>query len=225
MKILKEWNWFEKSWLIIFTVINIIVFFYSKDSVLGLIAALTGMLSVILVAKGKISNYYFGIVNVVLYGFISYQSKYYGEAMLNLGYFLPMQLIGLVMWSKNQVNVDEKNEVKTERMKAKEIIFWSTVSIVGILIYGMILKKIGNALPYADAFTNVLSIIAMILMLKRYIEQWAVWILIDIVSIYMWFFIKSNYNITIMWIAYLINAVYGLVNWMILYKKERGQLN
>ncbi len=223
MKILKEWNWFEKSWLIIFTVINIIVFFYSKDSVLGLIAALTGMLSVILVAKGKISNYYFGIVNVVLYGFISYQSKYYGEAMLNLGYFLPMQLIGLVMWSKNQVNVDEKNEVKTERMKAKEIIFWSTVSIVGILIYGMILKKIGNALPYADAFTNVLSIIAMILMLKRYIEQWAVWILIDIVSIYMWFFIKSNYNITIMWIAYLINAVYGLVNWMILYKKERGQ--
>ena len=223
MKILKEWNWFEKSWLIIFTVINIIVFFYSKDSVLGLIAALTGMLSVILVAKGKISNYYFGIVNVVLYGFISYQSKYYGEAMLNLGYFLPMQLIGLVMWSKNQVNVDEKTEVKTERMKAKEIIFWFTVSIVGILIYGMILKKIGNALPYADAFTNVLSIIAMILMVKRYIEQWAVWILIDIVSIYMWFFIKSNYNITIMWIAYLINAIYGLVNWMILYKKERGQ--
>ena len=223
MKILKEWNWFEKSWLIIFTVINIIVFFYSKDSVLGLIASLTGMLSVILVAKGKISNYYFGIVNVVLYGFISYQSKYYGEAMLNLGYFLPMQLIGLVMWSKNQVNVDEKTEVKTERMKAKEIIFWSTVSIVGILIYGMILKKIGNALPYADAFTNVLSIIAMILMVKRYIEQWAVWILIDIVSIYMWFFIKSNYNITIMWIAYLINAIYGLVNWMILYKKERGQ--
>ena len=223
MKVLKEWNWFEKSWLVIFTVINIIVFFYSKDSVLGLIASLTGMLSVILVAKGKISNYYFGIINVVLYGFISYQSKYYGEAMLNLGYFLPMQLIGLVMWSKNQVNVDEKNEVKTERMKAKEIIFWSTVSIVGILIYGMILKKIGNALPYADAFTNVLSIIAMILMLKRYIEQWAVWILIDIVSIYMWFFIKSNYNITIMWIAYLINAVYGLVNWMILYKKERGQ--
>ena len=223
MKILKEWNWFEKSWLIIFTVINIIVFFYSKDSVLGLIAALTGMLSVILVAKGKISNYYFGIVNVVLYGFISYQSKYYGEAMLNLGYFLPMQLIGLVMWSKNQVNVDEKNEVKTERMKAKEIIFWSTVSIVGILIYGMILKKIGNALPYADAFTNVLSIIAMILMLKRYIEQWAVWKLIDIGSIYMCFFIKSIYNITIMWIAYLINAVYGLVNWMILYKKERGQ--
>ena len=108
-------------------------------------------------------------------------------------------------------------------MKAKEIIFWSTVSIVGILIYGMILKKIGNALPYADAFTNVLSIIAMILMVKRYIEQWAVWILIDIVSIYMWFFIKSNYNITIMWIAYLINAIYGLVNWMILYKKERGQ--
>ncbi|MBP9477789.1 MAG: nicotinamide mononucleotide transporter [Sebaldella sp.] len=223
MKVLKEWNWFEKSWLVIFTVINIIVFFYSKDSVLGLIASLTGMLSVILVAKGKISNYYFGIINVVLYGFISYQSKYYGEAMLNLGYFLPMQLIGLVVWSKNQVNVDEKTEVKAERMKKKQIILWSIVAIAGILIYGIILKKIGNVLPFADAFTNVLSIIAMILMVKRYIEQWAVWILIDIVSIYMWFFIKSNYNITIMWTAYLINAIYGLINWIILYKKEREE--
>ena len=45
--------------------------------------------------------------------------------------------------------------------------------------------------------------------------------MIDIVAIYMWLFIKSDYNITIMWTAYLVNAVYGLYNWVKLYRRER----
>ena len=222
MKIFKDWNLFEKSWLIIFTLINVAVLIYSKEGILGFTASVTGMLSVILVAKGKISNYYFGIINVVIYGFISYNSKYYGEAMLNILYFLPMQIIGFMMWRRNNVNIDESKEVKAERMTTKEIILWSVLSGIAVIVYGIILKKLNNTLPMADSFTTVLSVTAMILMVKRYIEQWIVWIMIDIVAIYMWLFIKSDYNITIMWTAYLVNAVYGLYNWVKLYKKERS---
>ena len=221
MKIFKDWNLFEKSWLIIFTLINVAVLIYSKEGILGFTASITGMLSVILVAKGKISNYYFGIINVVIYGFISYNSKYYGEAMLNILYFLPMQIIGFIMWRRNNVNIDESKEVKAERMTAKEIILWSVLSGIAVIVYGIILKKLNNTLPMADSFTTVLSVTAMILMVKRYIEQWIVWIMIDIVAIYMWLFIKSDYNITIMWTAYLVNAVYGLYNWVKLYRRER----
>ena len=221
MKIFKDWNLFEKSWLIIFTLINVAVLIYSKEGILGFTASVTGMLSVILVAKGKISNYYFGIINVVIYGFISYNSKYYGEAMLNILYFLPMQIIGFMMWRRNNVNIDESKEVKAERMTIKEIILWSVLSGIAVIVYGIILKKLNNTLPMADSFTTVLSVTAMILMVKRYIEQWIVWIMIDIVAIYMWLFIKSDYNITIMWTAYLVNAVYGLYNWAKLYRRER----
>ena len=221
MKIFKDWNLFEKSWLIIFTLINVAVLIYSKEGILGFTASVTGMLSVILVAKGKISNYYFGIINVVIYGFISYNSKYYGEAMLNILYFLPMQIIGFMMWRRNNVNIDENQEVKAERMTVKEIILWSVLSGIAVVVYGIILKKLNNTLPMADSFTTVLSVTAMILMVKRYIEQWIVWIMIDIVAIYMWLFIKSDYNITIMWTAYLVNAVYGLYNWVKLYRRER----
>ena len=221
MKIFKDWNLFEKSWLIIFTLINVAVLIYSKEGILGFTASVTGMLSVILVAKGKISNYYFGIINVVIYGFISYNSKYYGEAMLNILYFLPMQIIGFMMWRRNNVNIDENQEVKAERMTVKEIILWSVLSGIAVVVYGIILKKLNNTLPMADSFTTVLSVTAMILMVKRYIEQWIVWIMIDIVAIYMWLFIKSDYNITIMWTAYLVNAVYGLYNWAKLYRRER----
>ncbi len=221
MKIFKDWNLFEKSWLVIFTLINAAVLIYSKEGILGFTASITGMLSVILVAKGKISNYYFGIINVVIYGFISYNSKYYGEAMLNILYFLPMQIIGFMMWRRNNVNIDENQEVKAERMTVKEIILWSVLSGIAVVVYGIILKKLNNTLPMADSFTTVLSVTAMILMVKRYIEQWIVWIMIDIVAIYMWLFIKSDYNITIMWTAYLVNAVYGLYNWVKLYRRER----
>lgn len=221
MKIFKDWNLFEKSWLIIFTLINVAVLIYSKEGILGFTASVTGMLSVILVAKGKISNYYFGIINVVIYGFISYNSKYYGEAMLNILYFLPMQIIGFMMWRRNNVNIDESKEVKAERMTVKEIILWSVLSGIAVIVYGIILKKLNNTLPMADSFTTVLSVTAMILMVKRYIEQWIVWIMIDIVAIYMWLFIKSDYNITIMWTAYLVNAIYGLYNWAKLYRRER----
>ena len=196
------------------------ILIYSKESILGFITSITGMFSVILVAKGKITNYYFGIINVLLYGFISYNSRYYGEAMLNIFYFFPMQIIGFMMWGKNNVNINEYQEVKAERMTIKEILLWTVLSGIAIIIYGIILKKLNNTLPVADSFTTVLSVTAMILMVKRYIEQWIVWIMIDIVSIYMWIFIKSDYNITIMWAAYLVNALYGLYNWIKLYKKE-----
>ena len=222
MKIFKDWNLFEKSWLVIFTLINVVILIYSKEGVLGFITAITGMLSVILVAKGKITNNYFGIINVVLYGFISYNSRYYGEAMLNILYFLPMQIIGFIMWGKNSVNIDESKEVKAEKMTVKEIILWTVLSGIAVIVYGIILGELNNTLHMADSFTTVLSVTAMILMIKRYMEQWIVWIIIDIVAIYMWVFIKSDYNITMMWTAYLINAVYGFYNWRKLYKKERA---
>ena len=220
MKIFKDWNLFEKIWLGTFVLINIIIAVISKDSLLGFTASVTGIICVVLVAKGKVSNYFFGVINVLLYGYLSLSAKYYGEAMLNLIYFLPMQFIGLWIWLKNKTTIDEVSEVKAEKMTLKDIVIWSSLSIIGILIYGYWLNSLGNTLPYADSFTTVLSVLAMILMVKRYIEQWVVWILIDIVSIYMWLFIKSDYNITIMWIAYLINAFYGLYNWIVLYKKK-----
>ena len=60
----KEWSLFEKCWLLTFTPVNVYLFFAWNDTLVGLIASLTGMMCVVLVAKGKISNYYFGIVKL-----------------------------------------------------------------------------------------------------------------------------------------------------------------
>ena len=121
MKIFKDWNLFEKIWLGTFVLINIIIAVISKDSLLGFTASVTGIICVVLVAKGKVSNYFFGVINVLLYGYLSLSAKYYGEAMLNLIYFLPMQFIGLWIWLKNKTTIDEVSEVKAEKMTLKEL--------------------------------------------------------------------------------------------------------
>ena len=99
MKILKDWTRFELGWLLIFTMINLYLFFAWEDSLIGLISSISGMLCVVLVAKGKISNYYFGIIQTATYAYISYTYGLYGEVMLNGLFYLPVQFIGIYLWS------------------------------------------------------------------------------------------------------------------------------
>ncbi|MFH1638596.1 MAG: nicotinamide riboside transporter PnuC [Candidatus Woesearchaeota archaeon] len=222
----KGWNLFEKWWLLIFTVVNIYLFFAWGDTVIGLITSLTGMLCVVLVAKGKISNYYFGIINVVLYSFISYQNRYYGEVMLNMLYFLPMQVVGIYYWRKYSNKKKSSGGVLVKSLKWKERITWGVISVVGVFCYGLFLKYLGGTLPFVDSTSTVLSVIAMFLMIKRVTEQWLLWIAIDVVSIYMWFYILlqggNDISMLVMWTAYLVNAVYGYFNWRKMEKVQNG---
>jgi len=88
------------------------------------------------------------------------------------------------MWNKH-MSVETK-EVEKKRMKNSEIIVVFLGSALGIFLYGLILKKIRGSLPFVDALTTVLSIVAQILCVKRYMEQWVIWIIIDVASVYMW---------------------------------------
>jgi nicotinamide mononucleotide transporter len=220
----RDWNNFEKVWLGLFSLITLALFFAWKDSIIGLIASLTGMICVVLVAKGKISNYYFGIVNILAYAYVSYQNRYYGEVMLNLLYFLPLQFVGLYYWMRYKVSKTKTDDVKISILTNWERILWVVLAIVGTYVYSLYLAHIGGSLPLYDSLTTILSIIAMVLLVKRVIEQWILWIIIDIVAIGMWAYRLSigstDITILIMWIAFLVNAVYGFYNWVKLYKRQ-----
>jgi nicotinamide mononucleotide transporter len=124
-----DWKLYEKIWLGTFTLINIYLFFAFHDTWIGLITSLTGMLCVVLTAKGRISNYYFGIINVALYVIISFQNKYYGEALLNLLYFLPMSFVGIVLWYKHE-NKKKKDIVYVLKIKKTEFLLWVLLSML-----------------------------------------------------------------------------------------------
>lgn len=212
---LDNWTMFEKCWLSIFTLINIYLFFAWDDTWIGLIASLTGMICVVMVAKGMVANYYFGIVNVVLYAYIAYQSKYYGEVSLNMLYYFPMQFIGLYYWQKNKNKTE--TAIKVLKLTNARRFAWGNLIIVSTVLYYFILNELGGNLPFADSLSTVLSVFAMILMVKRVVEQWLLWIIVDVVSIYLWLtvFLKEGNDVSmlVMWTAFLVNAIYGYYNW------------
>lgn len=222
-KLLKDWTLFEKIWLVSFTLVILYLSYVWKDSVLGIISSLTGMLCVVLVAKGKISNYYFGVINVALYAYLSYQQGFYGETMLNALYFLPMQFYGLWVWRKRKAD-NNGFDVNVAIMTKKAKINWTIIGVVSILTYGFILQIMKGSLPFIDSTTTILQIIAMWFMIKRFKEQWTLWIIVDVISIGMWLHAfattGNDISVLIMWVAYLVNAVYGYWNWNKALKKE-----
>ncbi len=90
---------------------NVIYSFLSKEiDPIGSIAGIAGVICVVLVAKGSIWNYLFGVVNVSLYAYISYKAAIYGDAGLNALYYLPMQFIGWWQWRKRGAEAAENKQ-------------------------------------------------------------------------------------------------------------------
>lgn len=214
---LKSLTKFELGLIISICLINIYLgFMDGSNDFIGLIACITGVICVVMTAKGHISCYYFGIINILTYIYIAYISKFYGEVMLNGLYYLPMQFIGIFMWKKNINN--DTNLVKGKVMSKKQLLILVLVSIIGISIYGIVLQKLNGNLPIIDAMSTVLSVLAMYLSVKMFAEQWLLWIVVDVITVMMWIFSYLNGEpnsmvMIVMWIAYLLNAVYGYINW------------
>ena len=174
------------------------------------LAAVCGVFCVVLCAGGKKSQYYWGFVNIIAYIIIALINKYYGEVMLNALYYLPTQFIGLYVWGKHYNK--PADQVEGLRMDGKHIVIWSICSVAGIFVYKLILDTLGGNATLLDSMSTVFSIVANILMVMRYREQWALWIIVDVVTVVMWI-IAGDFLMTIMWAIYLINAVYGCIMW------------
>ncbi|WP_026654918.1 nicotinamide riboside transporter PnuC [Butyrivibrio sp. AE3003] len=212
---LSGWKPFDVIWLVFATAVILGLSIYWKDSPVSLWAAVTGVCCVILTGKGKRSSFIFGLVNTILYATVALWAKYYGEVMLNLIYYLPMNFVGLIAWKK-YMN-DETGEVIKERLSLSKSIVVYAITAVSIVIYGSILKRMGGNLPYVDSMSTVVSVVAQVLSIKRLTEQWVLWIVVDIVTVFMWAvdFMKGGESISTlaMWSIYLINAFIMFIRW------------
>lgn len=213
---LKGWKLWEISWMVVATVIITSLSVYWGDTFMAVISAVTGVICVICTGKGKLSAYVFGAINTLLYAIIAYKAQYYGEVMLNALYYFPLQFYGIFVWSKH---MNEKtHEVKKRKMSMSGRAIMFSIVILSTLMYGYFLKSIGGALPYVDALSTCVSVIAMIVSIKMYAEQWILWIVVDVVTVIMWGVAFANGNDSIatliMWIVYLFNAIIMYVKWI-----------
>lgn len=214
-----DWSIFEISWLIISTLTMLILSIVWGDTPMALISGVTGIISVVLCAKGKISTYAFATINVGLYAIIAYQNRLFGEVMLNGFYYLPMNIVGFYMWRKQK---DDAGTVIVRRLTPKQIILLIIGLLIAITAYWRVLVALGGNLQLIDSITTVLSIVAFLLQIGRFMEQWILWMIINVFSITMWSLLlgtpEGSVTMIIMFSAYLINGVYGFRNWLKLSK-------
>ncbi len=173
-------------------------------------AAVCGIMNVVLCAKGRKSQYYWGIVNIASYIAISAMSKLYGEVMLNTFYYIPLQFIGLYMWRKNYSK--DSDSVKVRKMKVIPAIILVVATALGICLYKYILSIIGGNSVWLDSTSTVISVVANALMVLRYREQYLLWLIVNVVTTIMWA-LKGDPIMTTMWAVYAFNAVYGFYLW------------
>lgn len=193
----------------------------------GATAAVAGVVCVVLVAKGSIWNYVFGLVNVSLYAWISWKSGLYGDAALNALYYLPMQFIGWWQWRRRGAALSEASSsapdhdvrVRARRMTARQRLVLFAVCAALVVAGGFLLEALGDPQPFKDSATTVLSIIAQALMAMAFMEQWILWILTNIISVVMWslFVVEGQAHaevMVIMWTFYLLNSLNGFRVWL-----------
>ena len=223
---LSGWKVIDVAWISIATAVILALSIYWKEDWIHLLAAVTGVLCVVLTGKGKRSSFVFGLVNTVMYAIVALKAKYYGEVMLNVLYYLPMNFVGFFAWTKHMN--DDSGEVVKQRLPFKKSIFIYLLTGIAIFAYGFVLKKMGGNLPYIDSMSTVVSVVAQVLSIKRLVEQWVLWIIVDIVTVIMWavHFMQGGESISTlaMWSVFLINAVIMFVRWYREAKRNEKQI-
>ncbi len=173
------------------------------------VAAISGLINVYLLTKETIWSWPFGVFNVVLYGFIFYHSKLYSDVILQT-FFTILNIYG---WYKWTTKTTENHVLKITRMNGRQI--WMTMLIIPI-VFSAWGYFIGNttdaAYPYADSFILISSLIAQYLIAIKKIENWILWILVDLVAITV-YFLKNLYVTSALYGVYMMLCVMGFVEW------------
>ena len=204
---------FERMFLLSMILLQLVVYYFVPDTPIGMICGIAGVICVVLTAKGKISSYIFNYIQMATYMSICWQAKLFLEFGEQVFYFIACSF-GVILWKKNMY----KNEDGSEQVIAKKFKLWHwIVTILSTIVCTLILgyfgdNILGSTLSYLDAFTVALAVIAQLLMVFRYREQWAIWIAIDVASLIM-FIILGQWSMVAMYIAWTINAFYGWYNW------------
>ncbi len=201
-----------------------------------------GLLCIWYASKEKIINYFYGLINVALFCIIFYQIQLYANMLLQL-YFFVINIYGWYAWSRQ--SSDSSAALKVRWMSKSKTITTVISAIVCIIVLALFINPIFYSLtkaavyivnlagvnlavpplipdpnPILDSTVTILSLIAMILMTRKYVENWIMWFLIDILSIIL-YSTQGVYVIALEYVLLTFIAASGTINWIKTAKKNK----
>lgn len=221
----KELNGWKKHEIIFLYLVLFFILISShlvKDTPIAVMSAICGIMYTIIAGKGKISCYFFGLAGSWCYVWLSLSNALWGNMLLYLCYYIPMQILGIFRWKKHLHN--DTNEIIRIRLNTKQRIILLLIGLVGSIFTSGILYFCHDKSPVADGITTFLSILGMYLTVRRAIEQWIVWFIVNGISVLMWLNLfmhgAKTLATVIMWGVYFVLAIYFYFDWRKSFKTD-----
>lgn len=190
-------------------------------TIINFISAVCGVICIFFTAKANISNFLFATVNTIVYAIYLVYWHIWGTAALEILFYIPMNFISWYYWAKHR-DQQITQKTRTKKLKNWQNALCAAVVVGSAWVYHEILVRIGGEVAWFDAFTLSIGIVATVLELFRYREQYVWWIITDIVSVGMYIAHFDAVYLTKRSI-YLIMAVIGLINWAKLQKERNAE--
>lgn len=189
----------------------------SPDRIIEITGAIIGLLYLLLEYKANVWLWPVGILMSVFYVIIYVTGKFYADAALQV-YFIGANVYGLLKWTASRRHERKEGELKTEELKICNTPgrLWLPLALVSVgiwmLIFLVLRTYTDSPVPLGDAFTTALSIVAMWMLSRKYIEQWLLWVVVNMVCVALYFW-KGLYPTAILYSVYVVVAVLGYFRW------------
>lgn len=178
-----------------------------NTTLLEWIAVLTGLFYVILMARKRHSAWFFAGISSGVYVYVCYVNQLYLESILQ-AYYLFMAVYGWYIWRKKA----STDQFIVRWSFRRHILFILTCTQVALLAGIFFDSSTNQAFPYTDAFVTVFSLGATFMVTQRVLENWLYWIVIDTVSVYLFF--SRDLNMTsLLFVAYTLISIEGYIRW------------
>ena len=189
---------------------EITLFFNSLEfnwSIIESVAVFFSILYVLLAAKESIWCWGAAIISVSLYIYICFSAQLYAETGLQI-FYLFMAFYGYYNWN------NKESSLQIKEWRTNKHFFIIGIGAILVFFIGFYFATYTNAkMPLVDSFTTVFSIFATYMVAKKILGNWLYWIVIDTVSIYL-YFNRDLHLTSLLFIAYTIIAIVGYFSWM-----------
>lgn len=193
-----------------------------QTTLLEYIAVVSGIASVWFSRKENILVYPVGLVNTIIYVYLSFKYHLIGEAAVNF-YYTVMSIYGWILWARKDQQHHHKLHItySTRKEWMLHLVFFASLYLI-IFFSLSYLKEVfyEGAIPWADAFASATAFTGMWLMAKKKVESWVWWILTNIASAPL-YFVKGLVFTSVFYVVLLVLAFMGLAEWRRRVKEQK----
>jgi len=152
-----------------------------------------------------------GIASALLYMVVFFQSKFYADMGLN-GYYVVISIYGWFLWKKGKE--EQESGLPVSRLGKKNAVILLLITTAAFVVIGMVLKEYTDSpVPFWDAFTTAVSFTATWMLARKILENWILWIIVDLVSMGLYLY-RGLYPTMLLFGIYTTMAVIGYYKWL-----------